>query len=130
MKTLFTRILLHNDRFLGTTGSNNERCMPISEPEFLSIQSSTKIKDNNFLFVHEPSTIVTQTLFQQVTLHGSIKFYLHIVELNIMYAKDPIFTMHLSPPIQWTYHGEEAHDNPMTELKGIEDITKDIKIET
>ncbi|KAK6111771.1 hypothetical protein QQG55_44980 [Brugia pahangi] len=49
---------------------------------------------------------------------------------DIMYAKDPIFTMHLSPPIQWTYHGEEAHDNPMTELKGIEDITKDIKIET
>ncbi|VDO28613.1 unnamed protein product [Brugia timori] len=48
-----------------------------------------------------------------------------------MYAKDPIFTMHLSPPIQWTYHGEEeAHDNPMTELKGIEDITRDIKIET
>ncbi|VDM11466.1 unnamed protein product [Wuchereria bancrofti] len=49
---------------------------------------------------------------------------------GIMYAKDPIFTMHLSPPIQWTYHDEEeAHDNPITELEGTEDIAKDMEIE-
>ncbi|VDM17993.1 unnamed protein product [Wuchereria bancrofti] len=49
---------------------------------------------------------------------------------DIMYAKDPTFTMHLSPPIQWTYHEEEVHDNPITELEGTEDIAKDMKIET
>lgn len=36
-----------------------------------------------------------------------------------MYSRNPVFTLELSPPVQWTYHNEtdETHDQLTKRLK-------------
>ncbi|EFO12731.2 hypothetical protein LOAG_15802 [Loa loa] len=42
------------------------------------------------------------------------------------FAKDPTFTMQLSPPIEWTYHEEETetYDEPTAEQESIKKVCK------
>uniref|UniRef100_A0A0R3RHF4 Transposase n=1 Tax=Elaeophora elaphi TaxID=1147741 RepID=A0A0R3RHF4_9BILA len=47
---------------------------------------------------------------------------------GVLYARNPVFTMHLSPPLEWTYHEGETYKKPAKQLKVLKE-TKQTNID-